>query len=259
MYYEAKIKNQNYNDQVKQEGKDNNSVTKPHSKQGECKKKDLISSKDCLHPSKHVAFLSLQIHHIKQCGTSLQKSILRCCLKLICQDSNNSITFCGITQWSPNKHNTKDHISKVMGVIKQKMIHRFLTSLTHVTPIKNNNVPFANVISCKNLTKRSWPWKESHPWRNLRLPYQPPREIKSRRVERKIKNANLKTSTPCWLPTKLIKANPPHFQRVNSVHKPFKRFFLPILGWTKKMKIPMNPPTRPTHNLTKESLAPLRQ
>ena len=146
-----------------------------------------------------------------------------------------------------------------MGVIKQKMIYRFLTSLTHVTPIKNNNVPFANVISYKNLTKRSWPWKESHPWRNLRSPYQPPREIKSRRVERKIKNANLKTSTPCWLPTKLIKANPPHFRRVNSVHKPIKRFFLPILGWTTKMKSPMNPPTRPTHNLTKESLALLRQ
>ena len=88
MYYEAKIKNQNYNDQVKQEGKDKNSVTEPHSKQGECKKKDLISSKDRLQPSKHLAFLSLQIHHIKQCGTSLQKSILRCCLKLIFQDSN---------------------------------------------------------------------------------------------------------------------------------------------------------------------------
>ena len=35
-------------------------------------KKDLISSKDYSHPSKHLAFLSLQIHHIKQCGTSLQ-------------------------------------------------------------------------------------------------------------------------------------------------------------------------------------------
>ena len=33
-----------------------------------CKKKDLISNKDCSHPSKHLAFLSLQIHHIKQCG-----------------------------------------------------------------------------------------------------------------------------------------------------------------------------------------------
>ena len=30
-----------------------------------CKKKDLISSKDCSHPSKHLAFRLLQIHHIK--------------------------------------------------------------------------------------------------------------------------------------------------------------------------------------------------
>ena len=31
----AKIKNQNYNDQVMQEGKNKKNVTKPHSKQGE--------------------------------------------------------------------------------------------------------------------------------------------------------------------------------------------------------------------------------
>ena len=43
-----------------------------------CKKKELISSNDHLHPSKHLAFLSHQIHHIKQCGTSLQKSKLQC-------------------------------------------------------------------------------------------------------------------------------------------------------------------------------------
>ena len=30
-----------------------------------CKKKDLIASEDHSHPSKHLAFLSLQIHHIK--------------------------------------------------------------------------------------------------------------------------------------------------------------------------------------------------
>ena len=43
-------------------------------------------------------FISLQIHLIKQCGTSLQKFILRCRPNLPCPDSNNSITLCGITQ-----------------------------------------------------------------------------------------------------------------------------------------------------------------
>ena len=85
----AKSKNQNYNDEVKQEEKNKNNATKPHSKQGVCKKKDLISSKERSHPSKHLAFLSLQIHYIKQCGTSLQKSILWCRPNLPCQDSKH--------------------------------------------------------------------------------------------------------------------------------------------------------------------------
>ena len=72
----AKIKNPNYNDQVKKEEKNKKNATKPHSKQRVCKKKDLFSSKDHSHPSKQRAFLSLQIHHIKQCSTSLQKYIL---------------------------------------------------------------------------------------------------------------------------------------------------------------------------------------
>ena len=80
-----------------------------------CKKKDLISNKDRSHPSKHLALLSLQIHHIKQCGTSLQKKILQCRLNLPCQDSNNSTTLRGITQWSSNKQNTKDHSLEAIG------------------------------------------------------------------------------------------------------------------------------------------------
>ena len=41
---------------------------------------------------------------------------------------------------------------KNLGEMKQKMIYRLSTPLTHVTPVKNNNTPFAKVISCKNLT-----------------------------------------------------------------------------------------------------------
>ena len=48
----AKIKNQNYNDQVKEEEKNKKNAKGPHSKQGECKKKVLISSNDHSHPSK---------------------------------------------------------------------------------------------------------------------------------------------------------------------------------------------------------------
>ena len=41
---------------------------------------------------------------------------------------------------------------KCYGAMKKKMIHRLLTPLTHITLIKNNKMPLAKVINCKNLT-----------------------------------------------------------------------------------------------------------
>ena len=102
----AKIKNQNFNDQVKQEEKNKNNATKPHSKQ--------VEHARSAHIPQSIQHSSLQIHHIKQWDTSLQKIILRCCPNLPCQDSNTSSTLSGITQWSPNKQNIKDHNSKAM-------------------------------------------------------------------------------------------------------------------------------------------------
>ena len=84
-------------------------------------KKELVSSVECSHPSKSWAFLLRQIHHIKQCNTSLQKSMLQCYPNLPYQDSNNSMTLCGITQWIPNRQNTKDHNSQAMGQWKRRL------------------------------------------------------------------------------------------------------------------------------------------
>ena len=62
----AQIRNQNCNDQEKQEGKNKKNEKRPHSIQRECKKKDMISSKERSQPSKLLAFLSCQMHQIKQ-------------------------------------------------------------------------------------------------------------------------------------------------------------------------------------------------
>ena len=78
-----------------------------------CKKKDLISSNDRSHLSKHLAFISLQIHHIKQCSTSLQKYILRCRLNLPRLKQLNYLK-----RHNPLKSKQtqpKDHISKAIG------------------------------------------------------------------------------------------------------------------------------------------------
>ena len=105
MYEKGKnIKKPRYNDQSKQEGRNKKKMIKQNTNQEELKKKkDLNSRKDHLRPSKLLEFHSRQIHLIKQCGTNLQITILRCRLKLHDQQSNKSTTFCGITQQIPNK------------------------------------------------------------------------------------------------------------------------------------------------------------
>ena len=58
----AKIKNQNYNDQVtKREKQEKCDRATLHTRRV-CKKKDLISSKERSQPSKLLAFLSRQMH-----------------------------------------------------------------------------------------------------------------------------------------------------------------------------------------------------
>ena len=75
------------------------------------KKKDLNSIMDHSRPLKLLEFRSHQIHHIKQCGTNLQITILRWRLKLHVQQSNKSTTLSGITQQIPNKQKIILHIS----------------------------------------------------------------------------------------------------------------------------------------------------
>ena len=63
---------------------------------------------------KALAFLSRQMHQIKQWGTNLQTSMWRCHANFPYQALNNSRTVWGITQWMPNKQKTKDHNSQAM-------------------------------------------------------------------------------------------------------------------------------------------------
>ena len=105
MYEKGKnIKKPKYNDQSTHEGrnKKKNGKTKHHSRRVK-KKKDLNSRMDRSRPSKLLVFRSCQVHHIKQCGTILHITILRCRLKLHDQQSNKSTTLCSITQQIPNK------------------------------------------------------------------------------------------------------------------------------------------------------------
>ena len=108
--------------------------TKHHSRRVK-RKKDLNSRMDHSRPSKLLEFRSRQIHHIKQCGTNLQITILRCHLILQDQQSNKSTTLCGITQQTPNKQKIILHISKAIGQWRR----RWSTDSPHLLHIKHHS------------------------------------------------------------------------------------------------------------------------
>ena len=102
----------------------------------ECKKKDLTSSVECSHLSKLLAFLSHQIHHIKQWCTSLQKCMLRCRPNIPCQDKQLN----NLVRHNPVDSKDIEHQWPQLtsyGAMKQKMIQWLPTTLTHIAPIKN--------------------------------------------------------------------------------------------------------------------------
>ena len=65
--------------------------------------------------SKHLLFLSFQIHHIKQRGTTFQISPLRWRPKRPCQQAKSPTTNKGMTQLTPNKPKTISHNSEATG------------------------------------------------------------------------------------------------------------------------------------------------
>ena len=122
------------NQHRKRETRKKKGKTKHHSRRVK-KKKDLNSRKDRSQPSKLLEFHSHQIHHIKQCGTNLQITILRCRLKLQDQQSNKSTTLCGITQQTPNKQKIILHISKAIWQWRR----RWSTNSPHLLHIKHHS------------------------------------------------------------------------------------------------------------------------
>ena len=76
------------------------------------KNSNLRSTIERSQSSKWRAFLSLQRHHITQCGTIRQTTKFRVSPTWICQLVQNYSTWHGITQHIPNKPNTIDHNSQ---------------------------------------------------------------------------------------------------------------------------------------------------
>ena len=115
---------------IKKEEQEKWEKTTLHSK-SVCKKKDLISNKERSQPSKLLAFLSRQMHQIKQWGTNFQTSMWQCRANFPCQASNNSRTVLGITHWIPNKQKIKDHNSQAM----EQWSRRWSTDSPHLLHI----------------------------------------------------------------------------------------------------------------------------
>lgn len=80
----------------------------------------LISNSFHSFPSKHLAFLSHQIHQNKQLGIALQSSTFLDLPRPRRQQANNSITPWGITHWTPNRLKKKFHNSLASGQCRSK-------------------------------------------------------------------------------------------------------------------------------------------
>ena len=76
------------------------------------KKRSLRLGMECSMSSKHLPFLSFQIHHIKQRGTTFQISPLRWRPKRPCQQAKSRTTDIGMTQQTPNKPKIISHNSE---------------------------------------------------------------------------------------------------------------------------------------------------
>ena len=72
---------------------------------------NLRSRMSRLQSSKPLEFQSLHKHHIRQCGIVFQILTLQNLPNLTCQQANRSNTLLGMTHWTPNMENTKDHKS----------------------------------------------------------------------------------------------------------------------------------------------------
>ena len=84
---------------------------------------------ECSLSSKHLLFLSFQIHHVKQWGTTIHISPLRWRPNRPCQQARSLTTDIGITQQTPNKPKTISHNSRT---IKQWRNRRSTVSLLHL-------------------------------------------------------------------------------------------------------------------------------
>ena len=102
------------------------------------RKKSLRSETDLSKSSKCRLFLSCQMHHIKQWGTTIQIAAFRCLPNFPCQQANSSTTVFGIIQWMPNKVDTINHKSKARGQWIRRWFtdSPFLLHIQHQSKIK---------------------------------------------------------------------------------------------------------------------------
>ena len=112
------------------------------------KKKDLSSTMDRSRPSKLLEFCSCQIHHIKQCSTNLQITILQWRLKLHVQQSNKSTN--PLRHHPTNTKQAKDHTPHLISyrTVKEEMIYRFPTPFAHKTPLKDTTQGGDDLLLC---------------------------------------------------------------------------------------------------------------
>ena len=112
------------------------------------RKKSLRSETDHSKSSKCWLFLSCQMHHIKQWGTTVLIAEFRWLPNFPCQQANSSSTVFGITQCMPNKVNTIDFKSKAIGewIRRWSTDSPFLLHIQHQSKIKIHHLLRLSIV-----------------------------------------------------------------------------------------------------------------
>lgn len=126
--------------------------------------------------SKLRLFLSCQIDHIKQWGTTFLVKLLWWSPNFPCQQANSSTTVFGIIEWTPNKVNTKVHNSTAIRQWSRRWSTDSPLLLHRTNPI--SKLFFLQVINRQNISQSYNPNKKNHFAGDLWLPNAPPRKGK---------------------------------------------------------------------------------
>ena len=102
--------------------------------------------------------------------------------------------------------------------MEEEVVHSFLISMAHTTPIHQNAPPKHKIIQCKDLPMNRCPQKKSHPFRDLSFPNTLPRKVGGSFTPHvMVIGPGIKLAIPVETPMRSITPTTPRDPRLNKL------------------------------------------